>query len=169
MTRWVGLLRGVNVGKRRLAMADVRACLESLGCTDVTTYVQSGNLVWTSSKAVAATVQPALEKVAGFDIPTVLLTAAEYLAAAADNPWSDHDDTKAVHVFFLGTPLAAQERERVAALTGRDDIALGDTAVYLHLNGGFHDSTQAAAIFRAIPQATARNLATTRAVAALVE
>jgi len=41
----VALLRGVNIGKRRLAMADLRARLTEVGCEDVRTYVQSGNVV----------------------------------------------------------------------------------------------------------------------------
>ena len=46
--RVVGLLRGVNLGpSRRLKMADLRAAVESLGHTDVETYLQSGNVVFT--------------------------------------------------------------------------------------------------------------------------
>ena len=46
--RVVGLLRGVNLGpSRKLKMADLRAAVESLGHTDVETYLQSGNVVFT--------------------------------------------------------------------------------------------------------------------------
>ncbi len=49
--RVVGLLRGVNVGgNNRLKMADLRAAVESLGHTDVETYLQSGNVVFTTSR-----------------------------------------------------------------------------------------------------------------------
>ena len=47
MERVVALLRGINVGGHRLSMADLRRHLEDLGCTDVATYIQSGNVVLT--------------------------------------------------------------------------------------------------------------------------
>jgi len=47
MTRYALLLRGVNVGtKNSLPMAELRAMLKNVGCTDVQTYVQSGNAVF---------------------------------------------------------------------------------------------------------------------------
>ena len=58
MTRCVVLLRGVNVGRaNRIAMADFRAALEQLGCSDVATYVQSGNAVveWDGTPAALET------------------------------------------------------------------------------------------------------------------
>ena len=52
--RVVGLLRGVNLGpSRRLQMADLRAAVESLGHTDVKTYLQSGNVVFTPASGSA--------------------------------------------------------------------------------------------------------------------
>ena len=45
--RVAALLRGVNLGKRQVKMADLRAAVESLGHTDVGTYLQSGNVVFT--------------------------------------------------------------------------------------------------------------------------
>src|SRR5579863_9637427 len=50
VTRYVALLRGVNVGgKRSLPMADLRALAESLGLAEVATYIQSGNLLFSSA------------------------------------------------------------------------------------------------------------------------
>lgn len=49
MIRYVALLRGVNLGSRkRVAMSDLRDLLGSLGHTDVKTYLQSGNALFTS-------------------------------------------------------------------------------------------------------------------------
>lgn len=41
----LALLRGINLGRRRLPMKDLAAMLEEAGCTDVRTYIQSGNVV----------------------------------------------------------------------------------------------------------------------------
>ena len=55
MSRSVALLRGINVGKQpRIAMAPLRSLFESLGATDVATYLQSGNVVFSGTLAPAA-------------------------------------------------------------------------------------------------------------------
>jgi uncharacterized protein DUF1697 len=52
MPTHVALLRGINVGGRnRVAMADLREVVLGLGHTEVATYIQSGNVVFTSEKA----------------------------------------------------------------------------------------------------------------------
>ena len=52
---YVALLRGVNVGgKNKVPMADLRACVEGLGCTKVQTYIASGNVLFESKKSAAA-------------------------------------------------------------------------------------------------------------------
>ena len=52
--RVAGLLRGVNLGRRQLKMAELRTAVESLGHTDVETYLQSGNVVFTPAKGSVA-------------------------------------------------------------------------------------------------------------------
>ena len=54
MGRRVALLRAVNVGGRKLPMAELRALCAELGWTDVATYIQSGNVVFTADGADAA-------------------------------------------------------------------------------------------------------------------
>ena len=55
MPRYVALLRGINVGGRnKVAMAELRRVAESLGHTEVVTYIQSGNLVFTSPNTSVA-------------------------------------------------------------------------------------------------------------------
>jgi len=59
----VALLRGINVGGRnRVAMANLREVVTSLGHTEVTTYVQSGNVVFTSPDADTGALVAALEQ-----------------------------------------------------------------------------------------------------------
>jgi uncharacterized protein (DUF1697 family) len=54
MTTWIALFRGINVGgHHRLPMQDLVAALEATGCTDVMTYIQSGNAVFSESGSKA--------------------------------------------------------------------------------------------------------------------
>jgi uncharacterized protein (DUF1697 family) len=51
---YLGLLRGVNVGgKNKVSMAELKACLEDLGCQNVRTYIASGNVIFESNKSAA--------------------------------------------------------------------------------------------------------------------
>jgi uncharacterized protein (DUF1697 family) len=92
MTRYALLLRGVNVGtKNSLPMAELRAMLTSLGCTEVQTYVQSGNAVFgtkLSESAITKTVEHALEAYMGRPIATTFRTLSEMKAIVDGNPFA---------------------------------------------------------------------------------
>lgn len=87
---YVALLRGINLGsKRRVAMADLRGWLTDLGYTDVRTLLQSGNVVFRTSKRMATVrkeLEAALATGAGFQIDCVLRTAAELRAVIDADP-----------------------------------------------------------------------------------
>lgn len=86
--RYVLLLRGVNVGgNHRVPKAEFQAVLESLGFTNVTIYINSGNAVFSSTDTpVTATVQAALEAHFGFTIPSLLLPGEQVKAIATAIP-----------------------------------------------------------------------------------
>jgi len=117
--RQVALLRGINVGAhKRMAMKDLVAVFEKLGCTGVTTYIQSGNVVFrppASPKLDAATLAAKIEKAFGFEVPVVIRTAEELDDAIRRNPFPKADPEKDhLHVSFL------------AAEPGKDQIATLD-------------------------------------------
>ena len=93
MATWIVLLRGVNVGgANRLAMADLRALMGSLGHTSVSTYIQSGNIVLTSARSdrtlLAAEMCAGIEQAHGLSVSAVLRTPEELRAALATNPFT---------------------------------------------------------------------------------
>jgi len=107
MTRYVALLRGINVGgRRRVAMADLRSVLGDLGYTRVATYVQSGNAVLTGAEAdpddVAETIRAGIRDVLDLDVPTVVRTARALHAAVEDNPLDVADPAKFLVLFCSG-------------------------------------------------------------------
>ena len=88
MPTYIAFLRAINVGKRMFAKdAIVQAC-EDAGCTDVETYINTGNVRVTTRLRSRAKVEPALEEAfeaaAGFDVPTIVFTPKELTAVAAD-------------------------------------------------------------------------------------
>ncbi len=90
-TTYVALLRGINLGSRkRVAMADLRKLVEELGCTDVRTYVQSGNVVFRSDRRapqLGQAIEKAIEKRLGHDVAVVIRTDRQLRKLVADNPF----------------------------------------------------------------------------------
>src|SRR6266545_5932103 len=134
MTRYIALLRGINVGgHNKVPMAALRDTCESIGCTDVATYIQSGNVVLTS-KLSAGKLRAALESAIAEQIgvsPVVVIRTRDQLAAVLEaNPFPDADPNH-LHVAFLSeTP----DRSQVAGLTELDhppeEVAVRGTDAY---------------------------------------
>jgi uncharacterized protein (DUF1697 family) len=120
--RYVVLLRGVNVGGRgKLPMARLREVCSSLGCTDVSTYIQSGNVVLDSAMSAdrfSAALGPAIEEAVGFAPQVVVRTPAELAAALAGNPYPDTDE-RFLHIGFM---TKAPDKKAVAEL-GEVDVS----------------------------------------------
>ena len=145
MTTYAVLLRGINVGgNNRISMPDLRAVLERAGCSDVRTYVQSGNGVvsWPGpapdlERAVAGQLA-----VHGLPVPVLVRSAAELDSVVARNPWPGEElDPKLFHVGFLfGEP----EPDRVAAVDVQallpERLAVSGREAYLYYAGGVRTS-----------------------------
>src|SRR5580704_10248557 len=103
MATHVALLRGINLGGRnRVAMADLRALVSDLGHTDVATYIQSGNVLFTAeasadsadSAALARAMTEAIEARLGVTAPVVVVTREELGEILAANPYPGEPDPK---------------------------------------------------------------------------
>jgi uncharacterized protein (DUF1697 family) len=105
----VALLRGINVGRnKRIAMTDLRALVGGLGYSDVSTHLQSGNVIFTggrkTSDAVAAELSAAIQETLGMRVSVVVRSRDELAAVVASNPMPEHtDDPKKFMVAFLAT------------------------------------------------------------------
>jgi uncharacterized protein (DUF1697 family) len=112
VTRYVALLRGINVGRaKRIGMADLRALCEREGFQNVRSQGQSGNLVIDSPlapKTVAARIARAVQSELGMEVGVVVRTAAELRAVLKRNPFGKiADPPKNSSVSFLDRPPAA--------------------------------------------------------------
>jgi uncharacterized protein (DUF1697 family) len=165
MRSWIALIRGINVGGKQLPMAALRALLEDLGCSDVRTYIQSGNAVFCSrasdASRLATRISKAIAAEHGFE-PFVLVMSREELAkAAAANPYAKAAATTAtsVHLFFLSAVPEAPNLEAMQKLkTAGESFALDGRTLYLHTPDGFGISKLAERAERLLGvPATARN------------
>jgi len=145
VTRWLLLLRGVNVGRsNRIAMADLRTLLADLGHGDVRTFLNSGNATFTSRRrgrgALVAEVEAGLRDRHGLDVGVTVRTAEEVQEALDALP-----DQVAASAYVLVTfLLAPPDRKALAGLadwdTDPDLVVPGDGVVYLGYAGPMHAS-----------------------------
>jgi uncharacterized protein (DUF1697 family) len=136
--RYVGLLRGVNVGgKNIVAMSELRSVVESLGHTNVSTFIQSGNVIFTTSRPVTSkSLESAIEKQFDIDITVVLRTAPELASVVKANPFADVDTSK-LHVGFMATkPSAADVSKLDGDQFAPEEFVVHGTELYLHLPNG---------------------------------
>jgi len=141
--RHVALLRGINVGgKNKLPMTTLANLFTVEGATDVTTFIQSGNVVFDAPKKLADTlagrIERRIEKELSLRVPVVLRSAVEIAAVVARNPFlAAGHDPDALHVMFLAAqPTPAQARALDPSRSPGDELALVGRDLYLRLPNG---------------------------------
>jgi uncharacterized protein (DUF1697 family) len=183
MTRYVALLRGINVGGRnRVAMTDLRQVAESLGHTEVATYIQSGNLVFTNTGDNAIGLADALEQEIARSLAVrpavVVLSRADLAQVMADNPFPGESNPKALHAVFRREELtpdaiaAIAAAEQTARAKGsQDEVIVVGRTLFLRTPDGLGRSELAAQLARVGSQAagTARNWATVTRLLAMLD
>lgn len=165
MNTYIALFRGINVGGRNiLPMKALIALLESLGCRNVTTYIQSGNAVFrheeNNASLLTRKIAAAVQESHGFEPYVILLTADKLKRAMASNPFPDAEtDPSKLHLFFLASIPEKPDLDGLESLRAKSErfSVKGDVA-YLHTPDGIGRSRLAARMERALGVAgTGRN------------
>ena len=191
MASHVALLRGINVGGRnKVPMADLRQVVASLGHTGVSTYIQSGNVLFsttdTDNAKLAAELESAITERFGLWASVVVLSRDGLAGVLDANPYQDEPNPKLVHVVFLNAEPPRDLLDRLAAAQSaaaakgsRDTVQAAGGALFLHTPDGYGTSELAQAVFRIISApagqkkhplaATARNWATATKLLSLCE
>jgi len=188
MASHLALLRGINVGGRnKVPMAELRDVVASLGHTGVTTYIQSGNVLFTTPEndtdELASALEAAITGAFGVTSSVVVLSRDDLAQILDRNPYPEEPNPKLVHVMFLSAEPPADLLDRIkvaegaaAAKGSRDTVTAIGPALYLHTPDGFGTSELAQVLFRIIGTpgqkgitATARNWATATKLLSLCE
>ena len=188
MASHVALLRGINVGGRnKVPMAELREVVASLGHTGVTTYIQSGNVLFTTPDTDTAKMASALESAIsgtfGITASVVVVSRDQLAQVLAGNPYPEEPNPRFVHVVFLSAELPRDQLDRIkaaestaAAKGSRDTFTTIGQAMYLHTPDGYGNSELSEALFRIVGApakkgvtATARNWATSTKLLSLCE
>lgn len=141
--KYAALLRGVNVGGKNLVpMKALAALFTDTGCRNVTTYIQSGNVIFTADAAVAgrlpATIFRRIAEQFGFSVPVILRSGPQLETIVSNNPYCGKGlPESALHVGFLAErpdDAAVQSLDRARSLP--DSFEVSGSEIYLYLPNG---------------------------------
>jgi uncharacterized protein (DUF1697 family) len=148
MITFLALLRGINVGGHmRIKMADLKGLFEAIGFQGVQTYIQSGNVLFQTEAPDAAALRMRIEQEIearfGFQVPTILRTAAELEHVVAACPFAAGQlaEGESLYVYFLAeAPSEAGAAKLAASQSGVDEYRLIDREIYLLCRQSIRDS-----------------------------
>ena len=142
--RHVSLLRGINVGGHNIvSMARLRALYEALGCEDVATYLQSGNVVFRRARnpaGVGLGVERAIKRELGLDIRVLDRSHAELAGILAADPFPGVDPSRRMVMFLSAAPGDAIAREVEHVRLGPDEARLIGRELHVHYPDGISNS-----------------------------
>jgi uncharacterized protein (DUF1697 family) len=172
------MLRGVNLGKRRMKMDALRALYESLGLRDVQTLVQSGNVVFRSEHknlaALSKKIETAIQREFGFYSDVILRSAAELRDTIGRNPFEKRSgiEPNKFLVWFLVSDPGQEIRKQVHAIkTEPEELRIDGREVYIYFpNGMARPKMKWAAIEKILAvRGTGRNWNTVRKLLEMAE
>lgn len=175
MTRYLALLRGINVGGRqKVRMADLRALLSDLGYAEVVTLLQSGNAVFSTAVqpagVLATDIEARISSELGLTVTVMVRTEDDLRRVVGQIPFAVRDPAKCA-VAFLAAPI---DRAQVAAIDHSaftpEELVAGERELYLYFPDGMGRSKLLPILARdTFGPATVRNWNTITKLLALAE
>jgi uncharacterized protein (DUF1697 family) len=145
MNVFISLLRGINVsGKKLIKMDALTSLFEGLGYDNVSTYVQSGNVVFCTTqhniKKIESKIYDKINEIFQFDVPNIILVPDELQQIINDNPFLKNDDVNTEYLYFtfLSSDPKELNVEALSKLKSEDeDFVITNRAIYLYLPNGY--------------------------------
>lgn len=144
MNTYIAILRGINVsGAKPIKMDELRLTFQKQGFENVATYIQSGNVVFTAAETetskMKSKIYVAIKTDFGFDVPVIVLSAAELQTITENNRLNDGTRDEAfLHVTFLAeNPAAFNFSDIEAKKQDEEEIIISGKVVYLFCPHGY--------------------------------
>ena len=176
--KYLALLRGINVGgKNKVSMSEVRDCLESRGMQNVSTYINSGNIIFSSkindAYKLRLCIEEALGQVFGLEITVVVIEASRYIHAIQQAPswWGRDHDWKHNAIFIIEPQTTAEVLGAIGDLRPNiEAVQAGDGVIFQSLEFSKFGQTTTGKIAGSpiYKYLTIRNYNTTRKLALLL-
>jgi len=142
--RFIALLRGINVGgHKKIKMAELKLMFEALSFTDVVTYIQSGNVIFTASEDadLDVRIQQGIHDTFGFDVPVFIRSAAEVQSVYDGCPYENidlkTDGTSLLVTFLSEQPQADFIPLLTPFISAPEKCVVVHKEVYLHCPEGY--------------------------------
>jgi uncharacterized protein (DUF1697 family) len=144
VTSYVALLRGINVGGyKKIGMKDLQALVAGLGHSEVSTYIQSGNVIFRSAESdpaeVARGIEAAVTRDLGMEVRVMVRSREELARMTESNPFLAAGANPAnLHMTFLAeAPAPATLDTLTVPEAGTDEFRILGREVYLHFPAGY--------------------------------
>jgi len=135
MKTYIAFLRGINVGgHKKILMADLRLLFESLGLKDVQSYIQSGNVVFSSKEEsnLANKIAEAIEAKYGFSVPVLVKKVSELSEILSKCPFFDQKREKSYFILLEESPTK-ESIEFIAAFSNlNEEFYIAQNCVYIY-------------------------------------
>ncbi len=144
MTTCVSLFRGINVGGNHIVpMRELKAFHESLGLKDVVTYIQSGNVIFTSDETdtdqLSRRIEEGFAERFGFRSSVAVRTLSELNAIVTKNPFQNQPllESKALLVLFLvAPPISTAQEDLQSVYSGPEEFHVLGQEIYIYYSTG---------------------------------
>jgi uncharacterized protein (DUF1697 family) len=144
MKKFIALLRGINVsGQKKIKMSDLKLLFEEMGFKDVQTYIQSGNVIF-SSKEISADkleikISSGIKRKCGFDVRVIILSAKEIEYVLKNNPFlKKKKDEDKFYVTFLSKIPSDENIEKMHSIDySPEEYFIEGKRLYLFVPNGF--------------------------------
>ncbi len=176
MTRYVAFLRAINVGGRRIKMDHLRELFESLGFSNVETFIASGNVIFDSevdeARALGGKIENHLRESLGYEVATFVRSASELADIVRYRPFSPSDldaEGTSLYIAFLQVPPSVEAEQKLMAHRNEvDDFRVHGREVYWLCRKKMSESSFSGALLEktmGVP-ATVRNATTVQKLVA---
>ena len=140
MHTYISILRGINVsGQKKIIMTDLVKLYEDLGFTDVKTYIQSGNVVFNSTKKVSNSllvkqIETKINEIYGFLVPVIIRTVDDLSKIIASNPFKN-ETSENLYITFLSNLPNSNHLENLTELNYLlDEFIVIEKEIYLNVS-----------------------------------
>jgi uncharacterized protein (DUF1697 family) len=176
MPKYVAFLRAINVGGHTVKMDYLRQLFEALGCSNVETFIASGNVIFDSTsksaKALEKKIEGYLQESLGYKVATFIRATTEVSATANYKPFTDAElaaEGNALYIAFLADSPGEEAKQKLLSYVNEvDDFHVFGREVYWLCRTKFSDSKFSGALLEKTlgMQATVRNSTTVKKLAA---
>ena len=180
--KYIAFFRGINVGGKNIVkMADLRQLFADLGFQGTETYIQSGNVIFSTGKkphSLAPLIEQAFEKQFGFQSAVVVRSGAELIDIVGSLPFeeaeieqaqSGNPDVEHIYIYLSNSKIDPENASRLcASYKGEDKYRVAGREIYLLCRQSIRDS-KLVPLLTSLPEPlTARNIKTMKKIASML-